>query len=71
VLREVVVNDQHVATRFHEMLRDAGRGVRSDVGKAWRVVALGHHDDGVSIAPFSRRTATVFATAEARWPMAQ
>ena len=29
------------------MLRDAGRGVRSDVGETWRVVALGHDHDGV------------------------
>ena len=47
VMREVVVNDQHVAARFHEMLRDAGRGVRSDVGETRRVVALGHDHDGV------------------------
>ena len=47
VLREVVVNNQHIAARFHEMLRDAGRGVRSDVGKTWRVVTLGHDNDGV------------------------
>ena len=47
VLGEVVVDDQHVASRFHEMLRDAGRGVGSDVGEAGRVVALGHDDDGV------------------------
>ena len=47
VMREIVVNDQHVAARFHEMLRDAGRGVRSDVSEARRVVALGHDDDGV------------------------
>jgi len=36
VLREVVVDNQDIASRFHEMLREAGRGVRSDVGKAWR-----------------------------------
>ena len=47
VVREVVVDDQHIATRFHEMLRDAGRGIRSDVGKAGRVIALGHDHDGV------------------------
>ena len=47
VLREVVVNDQHVAARFHEMLRDAGRGVGRDVGEARRVVAFGDDDDGV------------------------
>ena len=47
VMGEVVVHDQHVATRLHEMLRDAGRGVRRDVGEARRVVALGHDHDGV------------------------
>src|SRR5674476_23688 len=47
VMREVVVHDQHVATRFHKMLRDAGCGVRSDVGETWRVVALGHDHDRV------------------------
>ena len=44
---EVVVNDEHVPARFHEMLRDAGRGVGSDVGESRRVVAFGHDDDGV------------------------
>ena len=47
VMGEVVVDDQHVATRFHEMLGDAGRGVRRDVGEAGRVVALGHDHDRV------------------------
>ena len=47
VLGEVVVNDEHVAARFHEMLRDAGRGVGGDVGEPGRVVAFGHDDDGV------------------------
>ena len=47
VLREVVVNDQHVATRFHEVLRNAGRGIGSDIGKTGCVVALGDDDDGV------------------------
>ena len=44
---EVVVNDEHVPARFHEMLRDAGRGVGGDVGEPGRVVAFGHDDDGV------------------------
>ena len=44
---EVVVDDQHISARFHERLRDAGRGVRSDVSETRRVVALGHDDDGV------------------------
>ena len=47
VLREVVVNDQHIAPGFHEMLRDAGGGVRGDVGEPGRVVALGDDHDGV------------------------
>ena len=47
VVREIVVNDEHVAARFHEVLRDAGRGVRCDVGQSRRVVAFGHDDDGV------------------------
>ena len=51
VLREVVVDDQHIASRLHEMLRDAGRGVRSDIGEARRVVALCHDDDGVVHRP--------------------
>ena len=44
---EVVVNDEHVPARFHEMLGDAGRGVGGDVGEPGRVVAFGHDDDGV------------------------
>ena len=51
MLREVVVDDEHVAPLFHEVLRDAGRGVGSDVGEAWRVVALGHDHDGVLHRP--------------------
>ena len=47
VLREIVVDDQHVAAGFHEVLGDAGRGVRRDVRQARRVVALGHDDDRV------------------------
>ena len=47
VVGEIVVNDEHVPARFHEMLRDAGRGVGGDVGEPGRVVAFGHDDDGV------------------------
>jgi hypothetical protein len=47
VLREVVVNDQHIPARFHEELRDAGGGVRGDVRETRRVVALAHHQNGV------------------------
>ena len=41
VMGEIVVDDQHVAARFHEMLGDAGRGVGRDVGEPGRVVAFG------------------------------
>jgi hypothetical protein len=47
MLGEVVVDDQHVATRLHEVLRDARRGIRSDIGEARGVVALRDDDDGV------------------------
>ena len=68
---EVVVNDKHVSARFHEMLRDAGRGVGGDVGQPRRVVAFGHDDDGVIHCAFFAQLATTLATADARWPMAQ
>src|ERR1035437_2826176 len=48
VLREIVENDQYVATRFHKMLRNAGRAVRSDIGEPGGVVAFGHDNDGVT-----------------------
>ena len=44
---QVVVDDEDVPARFHEMLGDAGRGVGGDVGEPGRVVAFGHDDDGV------------------------
>ena len=44
---EVVVDDQHISTRFHERFRNAGRGVRSDIGKTRRVVAFRDDDHGV------------------------
>ena len=47
VLREVVVNDEHVAARFHEMLGDARRGVGRDVGEARRFVAFRDDHDRV------------------------
>src|SRR5208282_5681897 len=47
VMREIVVHDQHVAPRFHEVLGDAGPSVGSDVGEPRRVVTLGHDHDGV------------------------
>src|ERR1035437_4847756 len=47
MLREIVIDDQHIPTRFHEVLGNARRGVRSDVGEPWRLVALGHDHHGV------------------------
>jgi hypothetical protein len=47
MLREVVVDDEHVAPGLHEVLRDAGCGVGGGVGETGRVVALGHDHDGV------------------------
>ena len=47
VLGEVVINDQYIAARLHERLRDAGCGVRSDVSETGRIVAFGHDNDGV------------------------
>jgi hypothetical protein len=47
VMGEIVVNNQHIAALLHEMLRDAGGGVRSDVGEPRRIVALGHDHHGV------------------------
>ena len=47
MLGEVVIDDQHIAALLHEVLRDAGRGIGRDIGKASRVVAFGHHDHGV------------------------
>ena len=44
---QIVVNDENVPARFHEVLRDTGRGVGGDVGEPGRVVAFGHDDDGV------------------------
>ncbi len=47
VLGQVVVNDQDVAPRLHEVFRDAGRRIRRDIGQAGRIVAFADHDDGV------------------------
>ena len=47
MMREVVIDDQHVAALLHEILRDAGRGVGGDESKTRRVVAFGHDKNGV------------------------
>ena len=53
VVGQVVVDDQDIPARFHEVLGDAGRGVGGDVGEAGRVVALGHDDRRCSPSPRS------------------
>src|SRR5450755_296119 len=47
MMREVVINYQHVAASLHEMLRDAGRGIGGYVSETRRVVAFGHDQDRV------------------------
>lgn len=47
MLREVVIDDQHVAALLHEPFPDARGRVRRDVLEAGRVVALGNDDNGV------------------------
>src|SRR5208282_4841054 len=44
---EVVIHNQYVAALLHEMLRDAGRGVRCDEGETRWIVALGYDEDRV------------------------
>ena len=44
VLREVVVNNEHIATCFHKMLGDAGCGVGRDIGQTRRVVTFGYNN---------------------------
>ncbi len=51
MLREVVVDDEYVAARFHEVLCDARRRVRSDVREPGRVVPLADDDDGICHRP--------------------
>jgi hypothetical protein len=47
VLREIVVNDEHIVSLFHEIFGDARRGVGRDVDKAWRIVPFGDNYHGV------------------------
>jgi hypothetical protein len=47
MIGEVIVDDEHIAALFHEMLGDTGGGVRGDVRQAGCIVARGHDDDGV------------------------
>ncbi len=47
VLREIVVDDQHVTAAGHELLGDAGRGVGRDEDPAGRVIAFSDDDHGV------------------------
>ena len=47
MLRQVVIDDQHVAALKHEGFGDAGRRIRRDVEQARGLVAFGDNDDGV------------------------
>lgn len=43
---QVVINDENVTTGFHEVFRDTGRSIGSDVGESGGVVPC-DDDDGV------------------------
>src|SRR5580658_5065738 len=47
MMREVVVDDKHVAPLFHEGFGDARRSVRCDISNAGRLVAFGGDDHRV------------------------
>ena len=47
MLREVVVDDQHVAASFHVVLGDAGRGIGRDVEETGGIVPFGDDNHGV------------------------
>ncbi len=47
MVREVVVDDEHIAPLLHEILRDARRRVGRYIGEPGRLVALGDDDHGV------------------------
>ena len=47
VLRQVVVDDEHIASFFHEILGDARSRIRRDVDKAGRVVAFRDNNHGI------------------------
>src|SRR5580658_4618177 len=45
VLGQIVVDDENIASRFHEVFCDTGRSIGRNVGQAWRIVAFADHDD--------------------------
>src|SRR5271169_5280443 len=47
MMGKVVIHNEDIAARFHKMLRDAGRGVRRNIGKPGRVASFRYHNDGV------------------------
>ncbi len=48
MLREIIIDDEHVAAAFHELLGDAGCGIGRDIREPRGLVACGDDDDGVS-----------------------
>jgi hypothetical protein len=71
VMRQIVVDDEHVAAPFHEILRDARRGVGRDIDEAGRVVAFGDNDHGVVHRALFAEVGHDLGDGEARWPIAQ
>ena len=47
MLRQVIIDDQHVAALHHKGFSDAGGCVRRDVEQPRGLVAFGDNDDGV------------------------
>ena len=47
MLREIVIDDQDVAALFHEIFRNARRGIRRDISQPRCIVAFGDYDHGV------------------------
>ena len=52
MLRQIVVNDQHVTALFHEIFGDAGGRIGRNIREAGRVVAFGDDNHGIVHRPF-------------------
>ncbi len=52
MMGEIVVNNQNVSTRLHEIFGNAGCGVRCNIGKAGRVIAFCDNDHSIIHRPF-------------------
>src|SRR3984885_9561539 len=44
---QIIVNNQHVTARFHEIFCDAGGGVGGDIGEARGIIALRYNDHAI------------------------